>query len=150
MFLGLIYGFFLAWWIGMPLDAVRYHWSRMPSSLRALGVVATVLSFSVLFATFRANPFLSGVVRIQEDRGQTVISTGPYRLVRHPMYAGAALLFFGASLWLGSWLGLAVGAGFALVLAVRAVLEERTLAGEPPGYAEYLQRVRRRMIPFIW
>jgi protein-S-isoprenylcysteine O-methyltransferase Ste14 len=62
----------------------------MPFSLRALGVVATVPSFSLLFATFRANPFLSGVVRIQEDRGQTVISTAPYHLVRHPMYAGAA------------------------------------------------------------
>jgi protein-S-isoprenylcysteine O-methyltransferase Ste14 len=150
IFLGLIYVLFLAWYLGMPLDAVRWHWSHFPIWLQAVGVPLTAFSFYILFATFRANPFLSGVVRIQEERGHAVISTGPYRFVRHPMYAGAVVLFAGAPLWLGSWLGLAVGGLFALLLAARAVLEERTLARELTGYDEYRRKVRYRLVPYLW
>lgn len=150
IFLGLIYLFFMAWWVVMPLDAVRFGWSHLAWGWRVAGVALTAASFYVLFTTFRENPFLSGVVRIQDDRGHRVISTGPYRFVRHPMYAGAALLVLGTPLWLGSWLGVAAGAALVLVLAVRAVLEERTLARELPGYDDYTRHVRRRMIPFVW
>jgi protein-S-isoprenylcysteine O-methyltransferase Ste14 len=89
-------------------------------------------------------------VRIQEERGQTVISTGPYHYVRHPMYTGGLFLFLGTPLLLGSWYGLL----FALVMipagAVRAVLEERTLRKELPGYEAYMAQVKYRLIPHIW
>jgi protein-S-isoprenylcysteine O-methyltransferase Ste14 len=149
-FLAMIYVLFLTWYLVMPLDAVRYRWSQVPLALQLLGVVLTVLSFGVFFVTFRENPFLSGVVRIQEERGHKVISTGPYRFVRHPMYAGALLLFLGAPLWLGSWWGVVAGAAFSLLMAARAVLEERTLARELPGYDEYRQKVRYRLVPYLW
>jgi protein-S-isoprenylcysteine O-methyltransferase Ste14 len=150
LFLVGIYILFVGWWLVMPLDAVRFGWSHLPAWLQWAGVVVTALSFRVLYVTFRANPFLSGVVRIQEERGHKVISTGPYRWVRHPMYAGAVLLFFGVPMWLGSGYGLAAGALFTLLLGGRAVLEERTLARELAGYDEYRQKVRWRLVPYLW
>jgi len=77
---------FLAWLVLMPLDAVRFHWSQMPGWLQVMGTVLLLGSFYLFFLTFRENPYLSPAVRVQTDRGQTVISTGPYRYVRHPMY----------------------------------------------------------------
>jgi protein-S-isoprenylcysteine O-methyltransferase Ste14 len=150
IFLVLLYILFLAWWLAMPLDAVRWRWSHVPLALRIAGVVLVGASFYGLYRTFRENPFLSGVVRIQDDRGHSVVSTGPYRFVRHPMYASAFLLFAGVPLWLGSWWGLAIGGALTLLVAMRALLEERTLARELPGYAEYAARVRYRLIPFVW
>ncbi len=95
--------FFLGWIVVMPLDAVRFHWSRMPPWLQAAGVVILLISFYIFYLTYRENPYLSAVIRIQKDRGQTVVSTGPYRYVRHPMYAGSFLYFLGTALLLGSW-----------------------------------------------
>jgi protein-S-isoprenylcysteine O-methyltransferase Ste14 len=150
VFLVLIEMVFIAWWVVSPLDAVRWHVSHVPLLVRLLGVPLVGASFYGFYRTFRENPFLSGVVRIQTERGHTVISTGPYRLVRHPMYASAGLLFIGVPLWLGSWWGMAVGLVFTALMAVRAVLEERTLARELPGYDAYAHRVRYRLIPFVW
>jgi protein-S-isoprenylcysteine O-methyltransferase Ste14 len=90
------------------------------------------------------------VVKIARERGHRVVSTGPYACVRHPMYAGALLFFVGTPLLLGSWYGLAVTPVLIVVLAARAVMEERTLAEELPGYREYAQRVRYRFIPGVW
>jgi protein-S-isoprenylcysteine O-methyltransferase Ste14 len=150
IFLAAIYVLFVAWFVVMPLDAVRFRWSHVPWLVQLAGVLLTALSFVVFFVTFRENPFLSGVVRIQRERGHAVISTGPYRFVRHPMYAGALLLFVGVPLWLGSLWGVAVGAALSLVMAARAVLEERTLARELEGYDEYRRRVRWRLVPHLW
>lgn len=150
IFLVLIYLLFTGWWVSMPLDAVRFQSSHVPLALRVLGVPLTLASFYGLFATFRENPFLSGVVRIQDDRGHKVVSTGPYRFVRHPMYASVFLWVLGTPLWLGSWWGVAMALLFMIVLCVRAVLEERTLARELPGYDEYARRVRYRVIPYVW
>lgn len=150
VFLLLIYSAFIVWWLAMPLDAVRYHWSHVPLAVQLAGVALVAVSFYGLYVTFRENPFLSGVVRIQDDRGHKVISTGPYRWVRHPMYASALPLFLGVPLWLGSWVGVAVGVPFCVLMAVRAVFEERTLARELPGYDAYAARVRYRLIPFVW
>src|SRR5262249_37679026 len=147
VFLGLIYICFLGWYLVMPIDAVRYGWSPMPVWLQLVGVGLTAASFRVLYVTFRENPFLSGVVRIQDDRGHRVISTGPYRFVRHPMYAGALLLFFGVPLWLGSWWGVAGRALFSLVLAARAGLEGRTLARGLPGYGDHPRPRAPRLPP---
>jgi protein-S-isoprenylcysteine O-methyltransferase Ste14 len=150
LFLVAINIMFLAWWLAMPLDAVRFHASHVPIALRVAGVLATVASARIFFVTFRENPFLSGVVRIQEERGHKVITTGPYRYVRHPMYAGALLLFVGVPLWLGSWWGLLLGVLASLLMAARAVLEERTLARELDGYEAYRRTVRWRLVPYLW
>src|SRR5579884_2153364 len=100
---------FLGWLVAMPLDAVRFGWSRVPRWLRLAGALAVLGSFWLFFLVFRENSYLSPAVRVQAERGQTVVSTGPYRFVRHPMYAAAAAFLAGGSLLLGSWLGLGVG-----------------------------------------
>src|SRR5579863_5208166 len=92
--------FLFAWLVLMPLDAVRFHWSHVPLVLQVVGAMALVGSFLLISLTFRENAFLSPTVRIQGERGQTVISTGPYHYVRHPMYAGGLLLFLGTPLLL--------------------------------------------------
>ncbi|HEX3641108.1 MAG TPA: isoprenylcysteine carboxylmethyltransferase family protein [Ktedonobacteraceae bacterium] len=89
------------------------------------------------------------MVRIQKDRGQTVVSTGPYHYVRHPMYAAALLLMFGTTLLLGSWYGLLLVLIFVGMIAGRAVLEERTLREELQGYDSYMAQVKYRLIPYI-
>ena len=140
----------LAWAMLMPLDAVRFHWSHVPLFLQIVGAIVLIGSFPLVILTFRENAFLSPAVRIQEERGQTVISTGPYHYVRHPLYASAILFFLGTPLLLGSWYGLL----FALVpiawMAVRAVLEERVLREELPGYDAYMAQVKYRLIPYVW
>ncbi len=140
---------FLAWLVLMPLDAVRFRWSRMPGWLQVVGAVLLLGSFYLFFLTFRENPYLSPAVRIQTERGQTVISTGPYRYVRHPMYAGIIPFVAGTTFLLGSWYGLL---GLILVAGVvfRAVREERVLRQELPGYEEYMARVKYRLIPYVW
>ncbi|HZR39347.1 MAG TPA: isoprenylcysteine carboxylmethyltransferase family protein, partial [Ktedonobacteraceae bacterium] len=89
-------------------------------------------------------------VRIQQDRGQTVISSGPYHYIRHPMYAAALLFVFGTALLLGSGLGLIWGLILVGMIARRAVLEERTLRKELPGYDTYMKQVKYRLIPYVW
>jgi protein-S-isoprenylcysteine O-methyltransferase Ste14 len=141
---------FFVWLVLMPLDAVRFHWSRMAAWLQLVGAIVLTCSYYIFYLTFRENPFLSGVVRVQKDRGQTVVSTGPYRHVRHPMYAGAFLYFLGTALFLGSWYGVLFGPVFAGMLAVRAVLEERLLREQLKGYDAYMARVKYRFIPHVW
>jgi len=150
VFLLLFYLFFFAWLVLMPLDAVRFHWSHVPLVLQVVGAIALVTSFLLISLTFRENSFLSPTVRVQEERGQTVISTGPYHYVRHPMYAGGLLLFLGTPLLLGSWYGLLLALVFIPAGAVRAVLEERTLRKELPGYDAYTAQVKYRIIPYVW
>jgi protein-S-isoprenylcysteine O-methyltransferase Ste14 len=105
----------------------------------------------VLFLrSFTDNPFLSPLVRIQSDRKQSVVSTGVYGFVRHPMYLGATLMFLGAPLLLGSIAGLLVGAILSLLLAGRIAGEEKLLVSELAGYDEYRKKVRYRLLPFIW
>jgi protein-S-isoprenylcysteine O-methyltransferase Ste14 len=98
--------------------------------------------------TFRENAFAAPVVKVQAD--QKVIDTGPYGIVRHPMYASALLLFAGLPLLLGSGLGLWTSGFFIAGIGWRAVREERVLAGALSGYADYLERVRYRFIPGVW
>jgi protein-S-isoprenylcysteine O-methyltransferase Ste14 len=150
VFLLLFSLFFLAWLVLMPLDAVRFHWSQVPLFLQVGGAIALVGSFLLISLTFRENSFLSPTVRIQQERGQTVVSTGPYQYVRHPLYAGGLLLFLGTSLLLGSWYGLLLVLVFLPAGAVRAVLEERALRKELPGYDAYMARVKYRLIPYVW
>ena len=98
--------------------------------------------------TFRENAFAAPVVKIQESH--KLIDSGPYAIVRHPMYASSLLLFVGAPLLLGSWLGLGFSVLFVLGIGWRATREERLLRAELSGYEEYLQRVRYRLVPHVW
>ena len=138
------------WLVFISLDAVRFHWSPVPTLVQAVGAAVLLCSFGLFFLVFRENSFLSTVVRVQSDRGHKVVSTGPYHYVRHPMYAAMLIFIIGTSLLLGSWYGILVGMVFVIGFARRAVLEERTLRKELPGYEDYMKEVKFRIIPFFW
>lgn len=141
---------FLAWLVVMPLDAVRFHWSQVPAWLQVVGALLLLCSFYLFFLVFRENSYLSPAVRVQADRGQTVVSTGPYHYVRHPMYATAIIFLVGTTLLLGSWYGLFLVLILVVAIAFRAVQEERTLQAELADYDEYMAQVRYRLIPYVW
>jgi len=140
----------LAWYVLMALDAVRFQWSHMPLFLQVIGAILIVSSIPVVLLTFRENTFATTAVRVQEERGQRVISTGPYYYVRHPLYAGSLLLFVGTPLLLGSWFGLVFAIVPIVGLGMRAILEESVLREELPGYDTYMKQVRYRFVPHAW
>jgi protein-S-isoprenylcysteine O-methyltransferase Ste14 len=141
---------FLAWLIVMPLDAVRFRWSEVPGWLQFLGALGVVLSFYLMFLTFRENAYLAMVVKLQEQRGQSVVTTGPYRYVRHPMYSSVFLFLPAVALLLGSWWGLLLCVVLLGLLVWRIPLEERMLENGLAGYEEYERNVRYRLIPRVW
>jgi protein-S-isoprenylcysteine O-methyltransferase Ste14 len=141
---------FVVWLILMPLDAVRFGWSEVPGWVQVLGALGLVLSFYVLFLTFRENTYLALVVKVQEERGQTVVTSGPYRYVRHPIYASMFLFLPGSALLLGSWWGLLLCLVILGLLVWRTTLEDRMLKNELAGYDEYARQVRYRLIPRVW
>src|ERR687897_84168 len=144
VFVAAVMVFFVAWLIVMPLDAVRFGWSEVPGWLQLLGALGLLLSFYIMFLTFRENAYLALVVKLQEERGQSVVSTGPYRYVRHPMYSSMFLFFPAAALLLGTWWGLLLCAVVLGLLVWRIPLEERVLENELAGYDEYARNVRYR------
>jgi protein-S-isoprenylcysteine O-methyltransferase Ste14 len=141
---------FVSWLVLCALDARRFGWSHVPLWVQAIGAGLIALCMIVVWQVFRFNTFAAPQVRMQVERQQRAITDGPYRIVRHPMYAAALLMFVGTPLLLGSWWGLlfvpigAVGMGF------RAVGEEDMLCHELPGYEEYTRNVRYRMVPGLW
>lgn len=139
----------LAWLVAMGIDR-RLQSSDMPAALQALGLVLFLLCTLFTMWVFRENSFAAPVVKLQAERAQHVISTGPYAHVRHPMYSGMILFFTGVPLLLGSWWGLALVPLFLVLIAVRIAIEERTLREGLPGYAEYAARVRYRLLPGVW
>ncbi|MFH0301058.1 isoprenylcysteine carboxylmethyltransferase family protein [Bradyrhizobium sp. 31Argb] len=139
---------FCAWMMFMSWDAARTGFTAVPVWLQVVGGVLTVLYLLGVWWTFRENTFAAPVVKIQED--QRVIDTGPYAIVRHPMYASALLLIVGLPLLLGSWIGLAMSVVFILAIAWRTLHEEGALRAELKGYDEYAARVRYRFIPSVW
>ena len=139
------------WLIFMGVDAQRWHLSApMPVIVNAIGSVLIVVGFLATLAVFNANSFAEPTVRLQTDRHQHVIDTGPYALVRHPMYASAIFYLFGMPLLLGSKWGLLVAPLFVIGVSLRAIAEENKLARELPGYADYMTRVPYRLVPFVW
>jgi len=140
----------LGWMALIALDAARYRLSNLPVWLRAAGALGLLLSMAIVHRTFQENTFTAPVVMVQTRRGHKVIATGPYQFVRHPMYTGTVLNFFATPLLLGSWYGLMIVPLLVVGLAVRAVLEERTLAAKLAGYDDYRARVRYRLVPGIW
>ncbi len=128
----------------------RFHWSLVPSWLMGLGYVLFAIGFVASIWVQRVNKFAEPGVRIQTERGQTVIDNGPYAIVRHPLYLADLFLFSRIPLALGSiwaFIPVAVGVG---VLIVRTVLEDRLLHKELAEYQEYAARVRYRLIPGVW
>ena len=140
----------IGWLVLMGLDAVRFGWSAMPRWLSWLGVAGFIGAYEIIDRVMRENTFLAPVVKIQKERGQRVISTGPYAIVRHPMYAGALLLIPSIPLILGSWYGLAASMLFVAGLVFRTLMEERELRRGLEGYKEYTHRVRYRLVPYLW
>ncbi|NNG16348.1 MAG: isoprenylcysteine carboxylmethyltransferase family protein [Gemmatimonadales bacterium] len=142
--------------VGLPLlilpglDAVRFQWTHMPAVLEAVGLAAHVPGFLWIFSVMKENTYLSRVVKIDVERGQEVITSGPYRVVRHPMYAAVILLVLCMPLALGSWLSLIPASLMVVLLVVRTALEDQTLHEELEGYTEYAARTRYRIVPGAW
>jgi protein-S-isoprenylcysteine O-methyltransferase Ste14 len=149
--LSLFFVEFIVWWAIMPLDARRFGWSPVfPLWTKAIGTLLLIVAIYIVFEAMRENTFAAPVVKMQKERGQKVISTGLYGIVRHPMYAGAVLLFFSAPLLLGSVYGLALGLVLIITIAARSVGEEAMLKNELEGYRDYTQKVKWRIIPFVF
>ncbi|SFO66333.1 Protein-S-isoprenylcysteine O-methyltransferase Ste14 [Bradyrhizobium sp. Ghvi] len=140
---------FMVWLIAIGLDR-RAVASNVPLALQALGFVLYLACTLFTMWVFRENSFAAPVVKLQAERAQHVISTGPYAYVRHPMYSGMLMFFAGVPLCLGSWWGLAIAPILVLLIAVRIRIEERTLTAGLSGYADYAARVRYRLIPGVW
>jgi protein-S-isoprenylcysteine O-methyltransferase Ste14 len=132
----------------VPAIDHRLGWSHLPPAAAIAGDALVALGFWVIFRVFKVNSFTASTVQV--EAAQTVITTGPYAVVRHPMYAGALLLFVGIPLALGSLWGLVPSLAVAIALVVRLFDEEKLLVQELPGYAAYRQQTRRRLIPFVW
>jgi protein-S-isoprenylcysteine O-methyltransferase Ste14 len=129
----------------------RFSWSPgIPSWLPVAGLVALVLGYALATWAFVANRFFSGVVRIQDDRGHTVVTDGPYRFVRHPGYLGGLISLLATPLMLESLWGYLPAVVYLIVLGIRTELEDRTLKAELTGYQAYAQRTRYRLIPGLW
>jgi protein-S-isoprenylcysteine O-methyltransferase Ste14 len=138
--------FFLA--ILVPSIDHRLAWSTMPAAVAIAGDVLVALGFLVIFFVFKENSFTSGVIEV--DAGQQVVSTGPYALVRHPMYSGALIMLLGLPLALGSWWGLLTLVPMTLAIIWRLLDEEKFLTSRLPGYADYREQVKYRLVPFVW
>jgi protein-S-isoprenylcysteine O-methyltransferase Ste14 len=132
----------------LPALDFRFHWSAVPVGGLVLGDGLFVLGFGFIGRVYRENTFTSATIEIAE--GQQVIATGPYAVVRHPMYASTLLYLLGTPLALGSWWGLLGLAFIVPFLLWRLLDEERLLARELPGYTDYQARVRYRLVPLLW
>jgi protein-S-isoprenylcysteine O-methyltransferase Ste14 len=132
------------------LDSGRMHWSVMPSWVVVFGHVLILLAIAGTAWAQAVNPFFEPGVRLQKEREQRVISNGPYRLVRHPGYTAAIMLFIGVALALASWWALVPAALASSLLVLRTSWEDRLLQSGLPGYTDYAQRVRFRLLPQVW
>jgi protein-S-isoprenylcysteine O-methyltransferase Ste14 len=132
----------------LPAFDHRFGWSQMPTVVEFAGDLLVALGWLGIFFVFRENSFSSATIELAPD--QKVISTGPYALVRHPMYASAFFMLLGAPIALGSWWGLLAVAAMLPALIWRLIDEEKFLAANLPGYMTYKATVRYRLIPHVW
>lgn len=126
----------------------RFGWSDMPVAVTVIASVLFLVAYLLYAEVMRENAFLSRVIQVEE--GQTVVDTGLYGIVRHPMYMATLLLFLMIPIVLGSWWALLVFAFYPAIIVIRLKDEEDLLTRELPGYAEYKQKVKYRLIPYIW
>ena len=138
---------FLATFAVPGLDT-RFGWSHASLAVSLAGDAMIAFGFLIVFLTFRVNTFTAGTIEIAQ--GQQVITTGPYAIIRHPMYAGALVMIMGIPLALGSWLGLVPAALLVPVLVWRLMREEAFLLAHLPGYGDYRDHVRYRLVPMLW
>ena len=140
----------LARYVVAGLDA-RYGWTGgMPLATQLAAMALCVAGYAVVVWATAANAYFSQIVRLQPERGQTVVSGGPYRFVRHPGYAGAIVYECALPILLASWWALGISVVTVLLLVIRTALEDRLLRAELAGYAEYAQRVRDRLWVGVW
>lgn len=138
---------FIAGFVVAGLD-FRFGWSHMSTWVTVIASVLFLVAYVLYAEVMRENAYLSRTIKVEE--GQTVVDTGMYGIVRHPMYAATILLFLMIPLVLGSWYALIAFAFYPAIIMVRLNAEEELLTKELPGYAEYKQKVKYRIIPFIW
>lgn len=131
------------------MDGGRFQFSHVPSGLYIASYVMFVCSLVLIYWSMWANRFFSTNVRIQSDRGHSVIQTGPYRFIRHPGYLGMIIMWISIALVLGSLLALFPAVTVMIILTVRTSLEDRVLQRELPGYSAYTRKVRFRLFPGI-
>ncbi len=139
--------FFIGMFIVPGLD-FRFHWSNVPIFVILISDGIVALSILIVFLVFRENSYTSAIIEVTKE--QKVISSGPYSVVRHPMYSGAILFMIFAPLALGSWATIPFSLPYILTVVVRLREEEKFLAVNLSGYNEYRQKVRYRLIPFVW
>ena len=132
------------------LDAGRFEWSSIPLGLQVIGFVGFIPALAIPWWAMAVNTYLSSYARIQNDRGHQVITTGPYRYVRHPLYAGLIIFVLCIPLFLGSWWALIPSGMIVLLFIIRTMLEDKMLQEELNGYKDYTQQVRYRLLPGVW
>jgi len=132
------------------IDAGRFHWSNLPLILKIIGFTGYIPSAIIIFLTVKENAYLSKVVRIQKDRSQQVVKTGPYKYVRHPMYSAIILMILFTPFALGSFIALIFSGLTIILFIIRTYLEDKTLQNELPGYKEYIKEVHYRLVPGLW
>lgn len=126
----------------------RYNWSNIPSIISTFGFLLFILGYLIIFLTLKENTFLSKEIEIQEDH--RVITTGPYKILRHPMYLGLIVLIIGWCLALRSLVALLIEVIGFIGLIIRTILEDRMLYEDLEGYKEYIQKTKKKLIPFVW
>ena len=137
--------------IFIPLDVFRFHLAPKPGQIVSLlGLALYVAGWWIMTLAMKVNPFAVPVVRLQEERHQRVIDTGIYAVVRHPMYSGFVPMVVGPAIWMGSYVAALLAIVPIAVLAVRSLFEERFLKRELKGYDAYTEKVRYRLMPFVW
>ncbi len=140
---------YVGWFVLIGLDH-RFFWTGTPLLVQILGAALIGLGMMLVWETFRANTFATTQVRVQAERAQTVIDSGPYRYIRHPMYAGMVLFVIGTPLMLGSLWGLAATLVLFVLLGLRTLGEEKVLKTDLAGYADYMTKTPWRIVPGVW
>ena len=131
-------------------DAVRFQWTIMPIVLKVIGFIGFALSLILILLVMRENTYLSRAVEIQKERGHKVITTGPYRVIRHPMYAGVITMTICHCFALGSYYSLIAAGLFAITLIYRTIREDKVLFEQLEGFDQYAQETKKKLIPYIW
>jgi protein-S-isoprenylcysteine O-methyltransferase Ste14 len=132
------------------LDIGRWHVTAVPSWLRVVGLIGMAAGFGLVFRSMVVNRFFSVVVRIQDDRGHTVVDRGPYSVIRHPGYAGMITSVPFSALAIGSWIGVAIAVLYSALIFRRVFFEDAFLRQNLNGYSEYARRVPYRLVPGVW